>query len=643
MGTPPFKVKAVFDYSSPHDDDLSFSNGQIVLVTDEEDADWYYGEYQDSSGKKQEGLFPKNFVEKYEPETPPRPSRPTRPKKDIEQAQGPSNPPDTDIPVEDAAPSAQATNSPPSKPKVQESATSDGPKVEEPQPMSPPPTLPNPSAAPPLSSSVKGVDKPGTPMASKAAPPAVAEKPSGGSFRDRIAAFNKPAAPVAPIKPSGLGQPGASGFVKKPFVAPPPSKNAYVPPPREPPPSKVYRREEDPEIALAVTNDQARPGLPMASTTSVSVDADPEDQPKPTSLKERIALLQKQQMEQAARHIEGGQKKEKPKRPPKKRTESHQSEKNLEGGTSTQQVESLERKSTEDDTPSHGPPPRARSSTRRRKSKEVTPATSPNVTSQEMFSDANDADQSGAGDTEEGDVSTGKDDDEKLHRRTSVLPPRTPKANLDQSSAGKDDDANKQKSEEEGVGEDDEEEEEEEEDIDPEVRRRMEIRERMAKMSGGMGMAGMFGPPPGVPSIASKKQLSGGSKPRDSEIGNDTPIGGPSSSRGVPLMGLPGMQTVRSPEQEHPPVEVSKEQMSTPTSLTQDHEPEDIPDIEDTEEEPRPTTGRPEERAVPLPPLESSRGETFRSKIGGRQILTSSSSAFTPYASVSSCSSSNTE
>ena len=639
MGTPPFRVKAVFDYSSPHDDDLSFSNGQIVLVTDEEDADWYYGEYQDSGGKKQEGLFPKNFVEKYEPETPPRPSRPTRPKKDIEQAQGPSNPPDTDIPVEDTSPSAHATNSPPSKPTVQESVASGGPKVEEHQPMSLPPTLPNPSAAPPLSSSVKGVNKPGTPMGSKAAPPAVAEKPSGGSFRDRIAAFNKPAAPVAPIKPSGLGQPGALGFVKKPFVAPPPSKNAYVPPPREPPPQKVYRREEDPEIVPA-SNDQARPSLPVAPTPSASVDADLEDQPKPTSLKERIALLQKQQMEQAARHGEGGQKKEKPKRPPKKRTESHQSEKNLEGGTSTQQVESLERKSTEDDTPSHGPPPRARSSTRRRKSKEVTPATSPNITSHEMFSDANDADQSAAGDTEQGDVSTGKDDDKKFHRRTSVLPPRTRKTNIDQSSAGKDDDSNKQESEEERDEEDDEEEEEE---VDPEVRRRMEIRERMAKMSGGMGMAGMFGPPPGVPPIASKKQMSGGGKPRDSETGNDATTGGPPSSRGVPLMGLPGMQRVRSPEQEHAPVEVPKEQMSTPNSLTQDHEPEDIPDIEDVEEEPRPTTRRPEERPVPLPPPESFRGEIFRSKIGGRQILTSSSSTFTPYASISSGSSSNSE
>ena len=40
-----YKVKAVYDYSSPHDDDLSFTIGQIITVTEEEDQDWYVGEY----------------------------------------------------------------------------------------------------------------------------------------------------------------------------------------------------------------------------------------------------------------------------------------------------------------------------------------------------------------------------------------------------------------------------------------------------------------------------------------------------------------------------------------------------------------------------------------------------------------------
>ena len=71
----PYQVKALYEYASPHDDDLSFPNGQILTVTEEEDADWYYGEYLDHTGAKQEGLFPRNFVKIHEPETPPRPSR----------------------------------------------------------------------------------------------------------------------------------------------------------------------------------------------------------------------------------------------------------------------------------------------------------------------------------------------------------------------------------------------------------------------------------------------------------------------------------------------------------------------------------------------------------------------------------------
>ena len=608
MGAPPFRVKAVYDYSSPHDDDLSFPNGQIVLVTDEEDADWYYGEYQDPNGIKQEGLFPKNFVERYEPETPPRPSRPARPKKEPEATQAPSILPETDVAAENTASNIRTTNDPLSKPMVQESIAGGGPKVEPPQLMSPPPTLSTSNmTASSVNSSGKDMNKPESSTASKAAPPAVAEKPSGGSFRDRIAAFNKPAAPVAPIKPSGLGAPGGLGFIKKPFVAPPPSKNAYVPPPREPPPQKVYRREEDPEMASGASNDQAHPGLPTGPPSSASAVAEVEDQPKPTSLKERIALLQKQQMEQAVRHAEGGQKKEKPKRPPKKRTESYQSEKNIEGGTNTQEMEGAEQNPLEDDASSLGHPPRARSMTRRRKSKEATPATSPTVMSREMHSDANDADQSGAGDTEDGgDASTGRDDDEKPHRRPSVLPQRTPQTIVDQDMASKDSVTKAQHSSEEG---DEGEEDDEEEEVDPEVKRRMEIRERMAKMSGGMGMAGMFGPPPGMPSMASKKQKPSSSNARDKETGNDVSTVDSPASRGISLMGLPGMQRVRSPEEEHAPVEVSKEQETTPSSITQAHDPEDVPDVEDIEEEPRPTTGRPEERPVPLPPPEPSRGE----------------------------------
>ncbi len=75
MPSVPFKVKAVFEYKSEEADDLSFPNGQVITVTDDDDEDWYTGEYANASGDKVEGIFPRNFVEKYEPAIPSRPTR----------------------------------------------------------------------------------------------------------------------------------------------------------------------------------------------------------------------------------------------------------------------------------------------------------------------------------------------------------------------------------------------------------------------------------------------------------------------------------------------------------------------------------------------------------------------------------------
>ena len=157
--------------------------------------------------------------------------------------------------------------------------------------------LPQPAKAPAPAPPVAATE-PAAKAPSKASPPAVAEKPSGSSFRDRIAAFNKPAAaPVTPFKPGG-SQPS---FIKKPFVAPPPSRDAYKPPPREPAP-KVYKREEDPDVKEQISREP-----PVSESRPAPIEGGEEgaeDRPKPTSLKDRIALLQKQQLEQAQRHPE---------------------------------------------------------------------------------------------------------------------------------------------------------------------------------------------------------------------------------------------------------------------------------------------------------------------------------------------------
>ena len=55
-------VKARFDYNSGHEDDLSFSIGQIITVTEEVDEEWYTGEYVDDNGNVCQGMFPRTFV-----------------------------------------------------------------------------------------------------------------------------------------------------------------------------------------------------------------------------------------------------------------------------------------------------------------------------------------------------------------------------------------------------------------------------------------------------------------------------------------------------------------------------------------------------------------------------------------------------
>jgi hypothetical protein len=526
----PFKVKAVYEYTSPHEDDLHFPTGQIITVTDEEDDDWYSGEYVDASGVKQEGIFPRNFVEKYEPTAPPRPVRANRPKKEAEAA-----------PAELPA----AVPAPEPEPEELEAETQPPPAAREPSPSPPAPAaVPAPKPA--------ETTRPAGPKGaapSKSVPPPVSEKPGGGSFRDRIAAFNKAAPPVAPFKPAGLSSGGGSNsFIKKPFVAPPPSKNAYVPPPREAPVAKIYRRDEDPEISAREAENQEQA---EKAGLAPSNDADAEEQPKPTSLKERIALLQKQQAEQAARHAEAVQKKEKPKRPAKKRTESHNTQ---EAGAEEGEAPALERRPTEEATPkaSIDSVREEPDAPRRRKSSKGA-AAAPGIPHRVPVTDGNEADMSGAGYTTEEpeDIAPAHDDgDEQPAIRGP--PPRAPTGPARQPDVGEeegtaDEPSPKAEGGEEEEGE--EEDEDEEDDVDPEVRRREELRARMAKMSGGMGMHGMFGPAGGMPMpgmLPPKKKKSSSEARSSSQAAEDAPA---ARAPPVPMIPLPGLSKVRSPDE----------------------------------------------------------------------------------------------
>ncbi|PWY73685.1 hypothetical protein BO70DRAFT_364596 [Aspergillus heteromorphus CBS 117.55] len=588
MSSPPFTVKAVFEYASSHDDDLNFAIGQIITVTAVEDDEWYFGEYTDESAHKIEGIFPKNFVERYEPPAPPRPSRPSRPKKEPEVVA----PPEPAVAVE--TPAAETPR--PLEPEVE-----DIPAAVPQPPQSPPPALasptrefaspPKPVPAPVPQSPAYEISEPAPKPVSKAPPPAVAEKPTGSSFRDRIAAFNKPAAPpIAPFKPGGLGS-QSSTFIKKPFVAPPPSKNAYVPPPREPPP-KIYKREEDPAVQERVAREPpVSEGRPLSSD---GPEEGAEDQPKPTSLKERIALLQRQQMEQAARHAEVAQKKEKAKRPaPKKRMESHEEAAPMEDPVTeeTELAEPARDHSVETVKGASLPAPQV---------------AMPPPPVQELLSDTNDADDSAAADIEDAEeTSTSKEDLDdharaEPHREIQHREPRQQEERAEEHEARADEEEREE--EEDEAEAEEEEEEEEEEEVDPEVKRKMELRERMAKMSGGMGMMGFFGPPGGMPAPGASRKPKAPVEAERTVEEHDRAV--PAAAPPVPIMALPGMNTGRPAPTPH--IEKEEEPLASP--VTEQHPPYEVPDVEDVvQEEPprRASVDRPrapQERAAPPPP-----------------------------------------
>lgn len=471
---PPFKVKALFDYASPHDDDLNFPADEIITVTEVEDADWYYGEYTDkSSGGLKRGIFPKNFVERIVVELPPRPTRPGGGGRKKEHHQEPpqeeyggkslpygspqsnterapfintaatsSSRPSTSStiasPIASSAPKQLEVRSPP---RLAEESRQEERRA---TPASPPPAPRQPVFAQKPAPSPGAEEK--KPTSNKPPPP---EKPS--SFRDRLALFNKAsAAPIAPYNPH---KPPVN-FIKKPFVAPPPSKNSYVPPPNQHV-VKPKRDEDTNYIRAEATEDTSRHSTEQEKTA--------EDERPKLALKDRIALLQTQQLDPSG-GLGGG----KPKRPPKpKRAENEQTM--AEGPT-----EDAPHSTLAVEEPYHS-----------RKSHD-------SARDPEDYEDSQPKRSTDIPHDEES--STGEVDAPSFVEERAAQKPRPGTAQReDKSDDGDDEGANDDTPD--VPSEDDDEDSEE---VDPEVARKMAIRERIAKMSGGMGMHGMFGPPIGI-------------------------------------------------------------------------------------------------------------------------------------------------
>jgi hypothetical protein len=514
-----YKVKALYDFEAKEEDDLALTGGQIIDVTEEVDDNWLEGRYTDDSGASNSGIFPRDFVEKHEPEVPTRPARPARAKPDAAPVP---------TPTQEVADAKEVADDEQKAPPIPAASKPEVPPVELPKPSSMAEEQPRPPSAkdepppPPKPANVEPA-APAAPAAKK--PPPVATK--SNAFRDRIAAFNQAAAaPLAPVIPGGP-KPQSNTFIRKPFVAPPPMANSYVPPPRHEPVHRPYLREEDPEIKKRREEDRAAAeaaGLTGGGPTEKQ-EEDDDDAPKPMTLKERMALLQKQQMEQAQRRADNGPKKEKkPPAPPKKPSDSSADVQPGDGETLEhgRAADAAGRQSLDASRDAPPVPP-----VQRRPTEPLSPG--PAAPDSELVSDGNDADQSAAGETTEDDTGTiGPDDSDDKY-----APPPPPRAA-----------AVPMQEEDEGNEADHTEGAEEEESEDEEERRRRELRERMAKMSGGMGMAGLFGPLGGMP-------IPGAGPPKkrkEKQATEDTSSPPLQPQQRVPMIPMIPPQRVQSPD-----------------------------------------------------------------------------------------------
>uniref|UniRef100_A0A4W6D1T9 Un-named sa1614 n=1 Tax=Lates calcarifer TaxID=8187 RepID=A0A4W6D1T9_LATCA len=60
-GTSSRRVQALYDCQADHHDELSFSEGQVLVVLGQEDSDWWHGYIEDEPDQR--GLFPSSFVQ----------------------------------------------------------------------------------------------------------------------------------------------------------------------------------------------------------------------------------------------------------------------------------------------------------------------------------------------------------------------------------------------------------------------------------------------------------------------------------------------------------------------------------------------------------------------------------------------------
>lgn len=62
LGGKELKAEALYDYQAQRDDELSFKVGDIIIVTDQSDGEWWKGRLLNDKSNT-DALFPGNYVQ----------------------------------------------------------------------------------------------------------------------------------------------------------------------------------------------------------------------------------------------------------------------------------------------------------------------------------------------------------------------------------------------------------------------------------------------------------------------------------------------------------------------------------------------------------------------------------------------------
>ncbi|KAJ2516235.1 actin binding protein [Coemansia sp. RSA 1939] len=218
------RARALYDYEATEEDELEFSEGDIIYGVEQLAPGWWEGETKDGSRR---GVFPSNFVELIEEsETQQRPAQ-----AQTAAAAVPPPPP----PLPSSAPGGGGGGGiPPPPPPLPSQLPSSAASIVPPPPL--PPSAPVIVAPPPLPPSVPAVAPPPLPPAMPAAapPPAAPPLPPRGAPQPPPPPPPPPAAPAADMPPPALPPRGGnSGPASIPQPPPPPPP----PPPQAPPPA----------------------------------------------------------------------------------------------------------------------------------------------------------------------------------------------------------------------------------------------------------------------------------------------------------------------------------------------------------------------------------------------------------------------